>query len=228
MSVALDQRKLFLEGTKMKKKFAWLVFSMVVAVMVATTNGASFAQQVSGAIFTTDRNSTFVNGNVYDFMEDVYLNGGPRPNAPCTAAGLPSGEYYFQVTDPSGSQLLSSDPIEARRVSVFGGMIIAAPFHNYGVGKCMSLNPSNITVQLAPFIPTPNPGGEYKVWMTKVSDYDSTMTKGAFGFIPSKSKTDNFKVVAPVENEIDTDRDGIPDSMDYCPLDADPNCGVFG
>ena len=210
----------------MKRKIHRLFFATMAAAFVGIMNGAAFAQQVSGAIFTTDQNSGFVNGNVYDFMEDVYLNGGPRPNAPCTAAGLPSGDYYFQVTDPSGSQLLSSDPVAYRRVTVSGGLIInATAFHNIGIGKCVGLNPNNITVQLAPFMPTPNPGGEYKVWMTKVSDYDTTMTKGSFGFIPSKSKTDNFKVVAPVNNDVDSDGDGIPDSQDLCPTNPDPNCG---
>jgi len=210
----------------MMRKIRRLLFVTLVAGFVITMNGAAYSQQVSGAIFTTDQNSTFVNGNVYDFMEDVYLSGGPRPNAPCTAAGLPAGDYYFQVTDPSGSQLLSSDPIAYRRVTVSGGLIVnATAFHNIGIGKCAALNPNNITVQLAPFLPTPNPGGEYKVWMTKVSDYDPTSTKGSFGFIQNKTKTDNFKVVAPVDSPVDSDHDGIPDSEDLCPTNPDPNCG---
>src|SRR6185503_10510633 len=205
-----------------------LFFVTVLAAFGVGMNGAAFAQQVSGAIFTTDQNSSYVNGNVYDSMEEVYLNGGPRPNAPCTAAGLPSGDYYFQVTDPSGSQLLSTDVIEYRRTTVSGGLFInATAFHNIGIGKCVGVNPNNITVQLAPFNPTPNPGGEYKVWVTKVSDYDVTMTKGSFGFIQSKSKTDNFKVVAPVDTVIDSDGDGIPDSVDLCPADPDPICGII-
>jgi hypothetical protein len=214
----------------MQRTIGRFFFTTVVAAVVVIMNGTAFAQQVSGAIFTTDHNSSFVNGNVYDSMEDVYLNGGPRPNAPCTAAGLPAGEYVFQVTDPSGSQLLSSDPIEYRRVTVSDGLIInATAFHNFGIGKCLGLSPANITVQLAPFMPTPNPGGEYKVWITKFSDYDVTMTKGSFGFIPSKSKTDNFKVVAPEYPSVDTDGDGIPDSQDPCPMDSDLNCEpVFG
>ena len=102
----------------MKRKVGRLFFATLVAAVVVAVNGAAFAQQVSGAIFTTDQNSNFVNGNVYDSMDDVYLNGGPRPNAPCTAAGLPAGDYFFQVTDPSGSQLLSSDSIDYRQVTV--------------------------------------------------------------------------------------------------------------
>ena len=61
----------------------------------------------SGAIFTTNVDGVFVNGNVYDAPDEVYLNGGPRANGNCTAAGLPDGVYYFQVTDPSGRMLLS-------------------------------------------------------------------------------------------------------------------------
>jgi hypothetical protein len=40
---------------------------------------------------------------------------------------------------------------------------------------------------------------------------------GSFGFIPSKTKTDNFKVVNPAAP--DSDGDGIPDSDDLCPTD---------
>jgi hypothetical protein len=179
-----------------------MFFGAAVAAFVLMTNGVVSAQRVSGAIFTTRQDGYFVNGNVYDSVEDVYLNGGPRPNAPCTAAGLPNGDYYFQVTDPSGTHLLSLldgvniddgvSTIERRRVRVEGGIIVFAFFHNTGVGQC-----SDKTVQLWPFMTTPNPGGEYKVWMTHILDYDPTMSSGSFGFIPSKSKTDNFKVVPP-------------------------------
>jgi hypothetical protein len=195
----------------------------VIALLTMVLNTAAMAQQVSGAIFTTDAYSTFVNANVYDIKEDVFLNGGPRPNAPCTAAGLPDGDYYFQVTDPSGSQLLSTDGIGDRRVTVSGGLIISySGAHGIGMGKCVAFNVYNITVQLFPFLPTPNPGGEYKAWMTKVGDYDRYMTKGSFGFIPSKSKTDNFKVASPIEN--DSDGDGIPDDDDMCPSNPRPDC----
>lgn len=62
--------------------------------------------QVSGAIYTSLKDGELVNGNNYDSKADVYLNGGPPPSAPCSASGLPDGEYYFQVTDPSGAVLL--------------------------------------------------------------------------------------------------------------------------
>jgi hypothetical protein len=152
---------------------------------------AAIAAQVTGAVFTTAGDGSFVNANVYNSQFDPFLNGGPRLNAPCTAAGLPDGEYYFQVTDPSGSMLLSIfDGIEDRRVKVLGGVIVgySGP-HGTGSGKCES-----ITVQLFPFQHTPNPGGEYKVWVTPVGSYDNVNFSGSFGFIPRYSKTDNFKV----------------------------------
>jgi hypothetical protein len=170
-----------------KNRNYFVLGATIIALFTMVLNTAAIAQ-VSGAIFTTNWDSSFVNGNVYDFQTDVHLNGGPRPNAPCTAAGLPDGQYYFQVTDPSGSQLLSMDDIANRQVTVSGGLIVdhyVQEPHGTGIGKCGG----SITVQLFPFLPTPNPGGEYKVWMTKVIDYNT------YGdFIPSKSKTDNFKV----------------------------------
>jgi hypothetical protein len=208
------------------RNYLFVLGATVIALLTIVLNTAAVAQHVSGAIFTTNEYSTFVNGNVYDYKDDVFLNGGPRPNAPCTAAGLPDGNYYFQVTDPSGSVLLSEDHISYRQVYVSGGLIVAhyGNYHYTGVGKCADLanGITNITVRLYPFKPTPNPGGEYKAWMTKVSDYDMTMTKGSFGFIPSKSKTDNFKVASPVG--IDSDGDGIPDDDDKCPFDDNPDC----
>ena len=201
------------------------VFALATAVFSTVVMAAQSAP-VTGAIFTTDQNSTFVNGNVYDTATDVYLNGGPRPNAPCTAAGLPNGDYYFQVTDPSGKVLLSYEfvdganhpivDISQRKVNVTGGLIKSYSGTRYtGIGKCSGA----ITVELFPYLRTPNPGGEYKVWMTPVGDYACSVpfksnqndcTIGFFGFIPSKSKTDNFKV-------IDYDGDGTPDSEDACP-----------
>jgi len=180
--------KKFVEGS---------LVALILLIMASTAMAAQASAQLSGAIFTTDENSSFVKGNVYDDQRDVYLNGGPRPNAPCTAAGLPDGFYYFQVTDPSGKVLLSTfDDVGNRQVHVSGGVIDAvAGTHQLGVGKC----PNSVTVQLFPYTMTPNDGGEYKVWMTRVGDYDATKTLGSFGFIPSKTKTDNFKVVAPLD-----------------------------
>ncbi len=64
----------------------------LLALMLCMPAGAAIAAPVTGPIFTTDENSNFVNANIYETSMDVYLNGGPCPNAPCTAAGLPNGD----------------------------------------------------------------------------------------------------------------------------------------
>jgi hypothetical protein len=173
-----------------KKSIKKFVGGGLVAFMCLIMAPPAMAAPVTGAIFTTDVNGTFVNANIYEAKEDVYLNGGPRsPKAPCTAAGLPDGYYAFQVTDPSGQTVLSTDDLSQRIVQVYGGIIVASFGHPTGPGKC-----SSVTVQLVPFNDTPNPGGEYKVWMAPITiNSNGTFTFG--GFVPNQSKTDNFKVV---------------------------------
>ena len=79
---------------------------------------------IHGAIFTTTPNGGTVNANVqYTDKRQVYLDGGPRGNAPITAAGLPNGLYVFQITEPPGKVLLSDDPSKCRVVRVEGGVI---------------------------------------------------------------------------------------------------------
>src|SRR5690349_13885979 len=85
---------------------------------------SSAVGQLSGAIFTTTSSGTTVNGNIYDAKSDVYLNGGPQNRQP---TGLPDGDYYFQVTDPSGAALLSLDDIACREVVVSGGRVTGVP-----------------------------------------------------------------------------------------------------
>jgi len=143
---------------------------------------------VSGAIWTTDPNGLRVNGNLYTNAKDVYLAGGPHKKG---TAGLPDGIYYFQVTDPPGKTLLSTDTLEKRRFNVTNGYIysIDGGTHQWNNDTTRDLG---IVVQLWPFKQTPNKGGVYKVWVTKVEYYSPL--GGTFGFISSLSKTDNFKV----------------------------------
>ena len=181
-------------------------FAMLAACLVFATL-AHAAPPLPGAIFTTDYIGNIVNGNTKYASKcgatGVWLDGGPGPNAPQTAAGLPDGNYYFQVTDPSGKQLLSTDAVQDRCVTVSNGII---------TDNSCSVNPHNfnpsidagggIVVELCPYDDTPNNGGVYKAWMTPVGDYegdpanvDNPCNQGCFhGFIPAASKTDNFKV----------------------------------
>jgi hypothetical protein len=99
------------------------IVSVAAVMSLLVIRGAT--APLSGAIFTTTSDGEIVNENVhYDGKIDVYLDGGPGPHAPKTAAGLPDGNYYFQVTDPSGKVLLSEDPARCREIRVQGGVIV--------------------------------------------------------------------------------------------------------
>ena len=190
----------------------------VLAAVVLIVLPAHAAPPLSGAIFTTVADGSIVNANVqYQSKCDVYLDGGPGPNAPVGAAGLPPGDYYFQVTDPSGKKLLSTDPVSNRRITISSAGIISAYVGSGGPPHPTGSNPNDgaVTVQLAnntcptDFLDTPNNGGVYKAWVTPVGDgtlagggfvgdptkVDNSCGNGCFhGFIPARSKTDNFKV----------------------------------
>jgi len=157
---------------------------------------------------------TEVNYNIYQAKEDVYLDGGPGPGAPQGAAGLDDGVYVFQVTDPSGKTLLSTDPTGCRLFTVSGGIIVSTAPSTCPHVTGNDVDHNALTVQLMPFDDTPNNGGEYKVWVTMLDDYqcnndlsivDCGPKRGgaAHGFVPRHTKTDNFKVRGG-PREIDT------------------------
>jgi hypothetical protein len=106
-------------------------------------------------------------------------------------AGLPDGLYYFQVTNPSGKKLLSLDPVEERQFEVVDGYIQDLSGHDFNAPGD-PFPPNYLVIQLSPFLPTDNKGGEYKVWVTPVKAY--APGKGVFGFQAECSKTDNFKL----------------------------------
>ena len=171
----------------------YLPLAYLLTVTVFTSN--AFA---GNAIYTTTKTGTVVNGNIYAVSPDVYLSGGPQN---MNATGLLDGTYYFQVTDPSGKTLLSTDIALCRQLRVSGGRVAgpAGPPCKHGNGI---FDPANGTlpVQLYPFSVTPNGGGEYKAWLiaqttsTSVSSSDPTVLI----FDQSDANTDNFKVQHPV------------------------------
>ena len=164
-----------------------LLLSLTSAI-VLTPRVAVGLDQVTGAVWTSDPHGEQVNGNLYTNAKKVYLAGGPHKEG---AAGLLDGIYYFQVTDPAGKTLLSTDDLSMRRFEVKYGYIysIDGGDHKWNDDTTAGYG---IVVQLWPFTYTPNKGGTYKVWVTKVEHFSEG--QGCFGFISSLSKTDNFKV----------------------------------
>lgn len=191
--------------------------------LLALALPAHAAPPLSGAIFTTTATGSVVNENVhYSSKCEVYLDGGPGQNAPVGAAGLPAGDYYFQVTDPSGKKLLSTDAVSNRKFHVNALGVFSAytgsggPAHPTGIDNDHAAQGA-ITIQLAnntcpaDFLDSPNNGGVYKAWVTPIGNgtlagggfvgdptkVDNACGTGCFhGFLPARSKTDNFKVNA--------------------------------
>ncbi|HEU4869638.1 MAG TPA: hypothetical protein VFT08_02150 [Pyrinomonadaceae bacterium] len=155
------------------------IFTSTVLVAVIITSVALTAQ-LTGAIFTTNSLCSGTDLNLYDAKPDVYLDGGPaHPNA----AGLPPGEYYVQVTSPDGTLLGTSLGLaDETPVVVDGNGEFAQCYQLITIVRAAS-NAGPYPVAADGFDTTPNPGGEYKVWVSKVNTFDE-----------SESKTDNFKI----------------------------------
>ena len=159
-----------------------IAFLAIAAIFVAPTVLRA-APPLPGAVFTTDSTCSGVDLNIYGDKHEVYLDGGPSHPG---AASLPDGNYYVQVTDPSGACVLgtsvgASDPTPFK-VSGNGTSIpciqLCAVLIN-GLGACAA---NGVDLNCG-YNDTTNPGGEYKVWVSSVSTFDNNSTK-----------TDNFKV----------------------------------
>src|SRR5215218_693206 len=176
-----------------KQLLSKLVYCASLTVALGVVSLTAFAQgSFFGAIYTTLGDGQTVNQNLYPSKDAVYLNGGPQNE---NAQGLPNGTYYFQVTNPSGSVLLSTDNAVCRQVLVSGGKMAGA------VGPCPHANAvindanGSLGVQLIPFANTANAGGEYKVWLIRQSSTTTIAGDGIhLNFLNSNAKTDNFKV----------------------------------
>lgn len=150
----------------------------------------------AGAIQTTTKDGTAVNWNIYPTRADVYLNGGAQN---LNASGLADGTYYFQVTDPSGKTLLSTDDAVCRQLLVAGGRVAGSTG-----GPCKhangTLDPANgvLPVQLSPFNKTPNIGGVNKAWVIPVGNASVGSDGKTLSFSNKYAKTDNFKVAETV------------------------------
>jgi hypothetical protein len=181
----------------MKGKLAITIALTIIFSLVAVSGGwltPVYADGMTGAIWTTDSTGEEVNENVfYESKEDVYLNGGPKGNG----GGLPDGDYYIQVTDPSGGTVLGRS--YPNTVTVSNGKF------PYPIQLWSFLFSASSGFSLNGYDDTPNEGGEYKVWASMNLSFE-------------RAKTDNFKVknafVPPVVSGYkwnDQDGDGIWD-----------------
>jgi len=150
-----------------------IVGLLTLSLLVAALLPAFAAPPLPGAIFTTDSTCTGVDLNIYASKLDVYLDGGPAHPG---AAGLPDGEYYVQITNPGGDVLLGTSigTVDETPIVVVDGEFV----------QCYQMWAVLIQPDGSPgYADTPNPGGEYKVWVSNEP-----------AFINDSTKTDNFKV----------------------------------
>jgi hypothetical protein len=181
-----------------------LVLALAMAVPFLTSIRSTRADApLTGAIFTTNGACTGRNVNIFASKDDVYVDGGPAHTG---AAGLPPGSYCIRVTAPDGTVLgKSSGPVIT--VNSAGEFDMCYQLSAYVFSASSSF--------IAPgYDDTPNPGGEYKVWVTLDCE----------NYAESLSKTDNFKVksdggVTPqgtlkVIKFYDVDADGVLDPED--------------
>jgi hypothetical protein len=158
---------------------------LAIATLIVAPTALRAAPPLPGAIFTTDSTCSGVDLNIYGSKADVYLNGGPSHPG---AASLPDGNYYVQVTDPSGACVLgtsvgASDPTPFKVVngSVQGCIQLCSVLTNIGLdATCAG---GGVADANCGYNNTPNSGGEYKVWVSSESSFTNNSTK-----------TDNFKV----------------------------------
>lgn len=185
----------------MKKRsfFKSLRLNAVTCFAVTLASASVFAAVAfNGAAFTTNSTGASVNQNIFQLAADVYINGGPN-NA--NASGLPPNEiFYFEVTDPSGRVLLSSDAVICRQVQtdangrIFGAYAGDGCSHTVGT---VDASNGSLPVRLWPFNRTPNAGNEYKVILVRKDAPGVSVESDGYhlDYPRSATKSDNFKVL---------------------------------
>jgi len=158
-----------------------LAAAAVLAILFAAGASLQAAPPLPGAVFTTNSDCSGVDLNIYGAKSDVYLDGGPSHPG---AASLPDGNYYVQVTDPSGACVLGTSvgAADEQPFKVTGGAVQCIQLCTVlinGPGACAA----NGVDANCGYNDTTNPGGEYKVWVSNDPNFTNSSTK-----------TDNFKV----------------------------------
>ncbi|HEX5148639.1 MAG TPA: hypothetical protein VFW02_06120 [Candidatus Limnocylindrales bacterium] len=175
------------------RRFGWLgVASMLALALLAPSAGLVSA--LSGAVYTSNIDGSIINANIYSSKSAVYLTGGP-----CNGGShLEPGDYYFEVSSPSGD-LLSSDAIGQRKFTVGANGFITSTAGGHATNPVNCTPPvTGITVQLMPYDDTPNNGGEYKLTIATAASVEACAGFSAASdtfeiCTAADQKSDNFK-----------------------------------
>ncbi|MGH9443399.1 MAG: MSCRAMM family protein [Thermoanaerobaculia bacterium] len=164
----------------------WIALSIAFTALLGA--GTAFGQ-FSGSFQVTDAAGNPAADNIFSTRDQVFFTAGPT-DAACSIGALPDGVYAFQVTDASGTTVLSSDPVANRMFLVAGGVIADnAPGGTHVAAAPLTACGSHL-VAVSPINLAPKQTGVYKLWV------QSAGFCGASGcdFLPQNSDTFNFVV----------------------------------
>jgi hypothetical protein len=155
----------------MSNKHSW--FNTVVVSLAAAllAFAAPAFANVSGAVWTTGNDCTRVDQNIYLWLQDVAISGGPNNDH---AEGLEPGFYWVRVTTPDGTPLGTSTSAFLEVGS--DGRAVGCP-NLWNNLKKASDGSTGYDV---------SPNAEYKAWVSTTSAFEN-----------NESKTDNFRVHNP-------------------------------
>jgi uncharacterized protein (DUF2141 family) len=145
--------------------------------------------QFSGKISVTESSGNPVVDNVFSTREQVFFTVGPT-DSDCSIGALADGIYAFQVTDATGSTLLSTDDVSNRMFLVSGGVIADNAPGGTHVGPASVTACGSRLVAAPPFNLAPKQTGVYKLWVQPASFCGSS----GCDFLPQNSDTANFVV----------------------------------
>jgi uncharacterized repeat protein (TIGR01451 family) len=204
------------------------LFALTLALQYTAAALPPSALALSGAVYTSNQDGTVINANHYPSKPDVYLTGGPCQGG----SHLAPGTYYFQISDPSAGDLLSTDAIGNRMFTVGANGFISGTSGTHNTFAIACTGENGVTIQLIPFADTSNGGGEYKLTIAT-----ATTVEACAGFSAASTtfmicsgadqKSDNFKVLGPGGLEVTKTVTGAPDGFSGSfPISVD--CGGAG
>jgi hypothetical protein len=215
------------------------------ATVLAAICALPLAAQFSGSVKAVLPDGSKVAGDIFDSKARVFFSAGPQN---VKSSGLPDGRYYFQVTDPSGSVLLSNDAAVCRQVVVSGGGLagafdpvtqtlepVGSPLDTAHCEHATTGQTGTVAVQAGgtfracatgtdTFCDSPNPGGQYKLWLIAQSSAIAGCTPTvdpdgvSLRFDRNCAKTGNFSLELPAISHLaackfnDTNGNGVLDT----------------
>jgi hypothetical protein len=150
---------------------------------------------IAGSVSVTLHDGQTAAAVMFEDKCDAYLVARGQDSPP----RLPDGDYFFQVTNASDKALLSSDEVRFRQFRVVDSAIEGVSGQGSHAVGIDSLSGA-ATVQLCPFVDSPDSSGMYEVWVTPVEDFQGDVeavdssAADCHGFLAARSARALFAV----------------------------------